>query len=135
MIEKILDRLDGVRQTSSHKWVARCPSHDDKSPSLSLAEVDDRILIHCFGGCDVTDVVAAIDLNLTDLFPPRETNGKPIRRRIDYRGAWLLARHSFYVLNLATSDIEKGGSLSGADLETVTKARKNINAILEYING
>lgn len=34
-------------------WTARCPAHDDKSPSLSIsADWDGRPLVHCHAGCD-----------------------------------------------------------------------------------
>ena len=43
-------------------WVARCPAHDDRNPSLSLREVDGKVLVHCHAGCDqraVVDVLKA----------------------------------------------------------------------------
>lgn len=44
-------------------WVARCPAHQDTSPSLSIGEGDDgRILLNCFSGCtwgEVTDALRA----------------------------------------------------------------------------
>ncbi len=70
--EAILDRLDGVRKTGAARWVARCPAHADRGPSLSIRELDDgRVLLHDFAGCDVGAIVAAIGLELSDLFPPR----------------------------------------------------------------
>ena len=38
---QILDRLRGVRKIGDRKWTARCPAHDDRSPSLSIRECDD----------------------------------------------------------------------------------------------
>ena len=65
-----LDVLDRLEQVSGGvgKWMACCPAHDDKSPSLAVSEGDDRVLVHCFAGCDTTDVTAAIGLNVADLF-------------------------------------------------------------------
>ena len=69
-IDALLDRLDGVKQTAPNRWIARCPAHDDHSPSLSIRELaDGRILIHCFPGCDPSDVLAAVGLQMTALFP------------------------------------------------------------------
>jgi DNA primase len=71
VIEKILDRLQGVKRVGK-RWVARCPAHDDKDPSLSLREADDgRVLLHCFAGCPAYDVVTAVGLELSDLFPEK----------------------------------------------------------------
>ncbi len=40
--------------------MARCPAHDDRTPSLSLAERDGRILVKCHAGCEQAIVVAAL---------------------------------------------------------------------------
>jgi DNA primase len=44
--EALLAHLDKVRRTGAGRWIARCPAHDDKSPSLAIRELDDgRTLI------------------------------------------------------------------------------------------
>ena len=63
----VLDRLEQVTGGKG-KWMARCPAHQDHSPSLAVNEAEDRVLIHCFAGCETTDVTAAIGLNVADLF-------------------------------------------------------------------
>jgi DNA primase len=68
----LLDRLDRVKATGPNRWLARCPSHEDHAPSLSIRELDDgRVLVHDFGGCEIGDVLAAVGLGLSDLFPQR----------------------------------------------------------------
>ncbi|MCK4602556.1 MAG: hypothetical protein KAU28_08830, partial [Phycisphaerae bacterium] len=39
-VQCVLDRLEGVRQTSPRQWQARCPAHDDKHASLSVGRGD-----------------------------------------------------------------------------------------------
>jgi len=63
----VLDRLKKVTG-SKGKWMACCPAHQDKSPSLAVTETDDRVLVHCFSGCDTQEVTAAIGLNVANLF-------------------------------------------------------------------
>jgi putative DNA primase/helicase len=42
-------------------WVARCPAHDDRRPSLSLADGHDgRLLVKCWAGCSACDVLSAL---------------------------------------------------------------------------
>jgi putative DNA primase/helicase len=42
-------------------WMARCPSHDDREPSLSLRDADDRkVLVRCHAGCEQERVIAAL---------------------------------------------------------------------------
>lgn len=131
----LLSRLDGVRATGTDQWVARCPAHDDRDPSLSIAEKDDRVLIHCHAGCYVNEVVDAVGLNITDLFPPRQDRGKPVRRRPDYRGMWLLSKHAFWVLAIATAALEQNRPLNEKDLESVRQARARIYDVLEVLDA
>jgi len=68
-VTKLLSRLDRVRQVGAGRWVARCPAHDDRSPSLSIRETgDSRVLVHCHAGCDAFDVLQAIGLQFSDLY-------------------------------------------------------------------
>lgn len=72
-VDMLLDRLEKVKHNGNNKWVACCPAHQDRSPSLSIWEPEpDKILIHCFAGCDIGDVLAAVDMSVSDLFPKRD---------------------------------------------------------------
>lgn len=69
--ESIISHLQKVRRGGRGRWTACCPAHADRSPSLSIRELDDgRILLHCFGGCEIGAVVQALGIELADLFPP-----------------------------------------------------------------
>jgi len=69
-VARVLHRLIGV-QSRAGGWSAKCPAHEDAIASLSVGiGADDRVLLHCFAGCDVRAIVAALDLALRDLFPP-----------------------------------------------------------------
>lgn len=58
-----------ARRTGPGRWQARCPAHPDKCPSLSIAEGEDgRVLLHCFAGCALPEILAALGLTLRDLF-------------------------------------------------------------------
>lgn len=45
---------------SGDGFVACCPAHDDKEPSLSLRDADGHLLVHCHAGCDQRAVVGAL---------------------------------------------------------------------------
>ena len=47
--EAIARGLGGRRCSSG--WVARCPAHHDRTPSLSIREIDGKVLVHCQAGC------------------------------------------------------------------------------------
>jgi len=66
--EAILARLEGVRSRGPGKASALCPAHQDRSPSLSVAEGRIGILLRCFAECDKPAIVAAMGLKMADLF-------------------------------------------------------------------
>ena len=106
---QVLERLDGVRR-SGKGFTARCPSHQDKSPSLSITEGrDGRLLVYCFAGCEPDGIVNAIGLTMSDLFadacrrPPTtrfRRRHHPVPRRValalserqDFAFEWKLAK-------------------------------------------
>lgn len=69
-VQTLLDRLDGVKRTGRDRWIARCPAHDDRKPSLAIRELDDgRVLVHDFAGCPVEIILSACGLDFEALFP------------------------------------------------------------------
>jgi hypothetical protein len=60
----------GARAAGTGRWIARCPVHPDKSPSLSIAAGrDGRVLVRCWVGCDLTAVLKSAGLSMGHLFP------------------------------------------------------------------
>ena len=41
-------------------WSCRCPTHDDRNPSLGVRDGDRSVIVRCFAGCDSRDVIAAL---------------------------------------------------------------------------
>lgn len=69
-IDKFLSRLDKVKKTGTDRWIASCPSHDDKNPSLNIKQGDDgRILVICRAGCNNHEIMSSINLKWRDLYP------------------------------------------------------------------
>jgi hypothetical protein len=73
--EKITDALQNhgsrVKPIGDLKAIAQCPAHDDGNPSLSLTWSggdNPNTLIHCFAGCDGQDIMAALELRMSDLY-------------------------------------------------------------------
>lgn len=82
-LEEFADRLVGVRRNGDG-FVAKCPAHPDKSPSLSVAKGQRGIVFHCHAGCAPDDVIAKMELRWSDLFAEGSTPNTKIRRR-DWR--------------------------------------------------
>jgi hypothetical protein len=75
---RVLDRLERPKQVGPGRWIAPCPAHQDRSPSLSIRELDDgRLLLHDFGGCETSAVLASLGLEFSALFPERLPGSGP----------------------------------------------------------
>ncbi|HRR33988.1 MAG TPA: CHC2 zinc finger domain-containing protein, partial [Kiritimatiellia bacterium] len=95
-IEDVLARLKKVRPNGERSWMACCPAHDDRNPSLSVSEGDDgRVLFNCFAGCAAEDVAAVLGLKMADLMgddrtrrsgPHDKTGGKKERKPFSLAG-------------------------------------------------
>ena len=52
--------LDGLKRAGD-QWLAICPTHADRNPSLALRVTEEgKLLVNCFAGCDPKAVLAAI---------------------------------------------------------------------------
>src|SRR5215212_9347918 len=66
--EDVLDRLN-VASRDGQKAMCFCPAHDDRNnPSLSLKADNGRLLLHCFAGFQLENIVSEMGLEMKDLF-------------------------------------------------------------------
>ena len=135
--DRLLDRLQGVRQTGHNRWMAKCSAHDDRSPSLSILETDEGILrIKCFAECGGADVMGAVGLELKDLYPEplkhHSAPGKP--------NHWHAAREAFRVISqealltaIAAENIVSGIALTDDDRDRLILAAQRIRCAAEAV--
>ncbi len=79
-MKTLLERLDNVESTGVDTYRARCPSHEGRSRSLSVKLAEDRLLVNCFAGCSVGEIVAAVGLKMSDLFDKAPNSGPTPRQ-------------------------------------------------------
>jgi len=90
-VNDFLSLLKSVKETGKGQWLALCPSHHDTKPSLSIKETDGKILLKCFGGCGLADILRSLGLEFGDLFlvdgnkPPAQA--RKIVATYDYQNA------------------------------------------------
>lgn len=122
MIEDILSRLEKVRKTGAHNWIACCPAHEDRSPSMTIrAEHDGRILVKCFSGCEFEEIVNAVGLGWEPWFPPKPPTEDRVRAvRRPYPAADVLEALSFECIVVA---VHAADLASGVELSDLHKAR------------
>ncbi len=138
-VSELLRRLNGVKRIGSGRWMAKCPAHADRSPSLSIKELDDkRILLHCFAGCDVSAVVGAIGLELSDLFPDRPAHAPGHKPEL---GAWHVLDifkallDEVLVVQLAAAMLARGEILTTEDQMRLLQSSRRIYDAVTYIRG
>ena len=130
-INQIIERLEKVKLTGQGKWLACCPAHPDKSPSLAIKQTDDgKLLLHCFSGCQVSDIVAAVGLELSDLMPENPSYKKGTKPpRFNKHEMFDPLIHHSYILSLAIRQLSNGEPLNQQDQLIVIKAENTINDI------
>ena len=80
-IETFLNRLHKVRPKGKGKWLALCPCHSEKTPSLAISDDNGTVLMHCFGcGANAVEVAERIGVDLSELFPDGVTYDKQQRK-------------------------------------------------------
>lgn len=126
--ERLLARLDAVRRVGDGRWIARCPAHDDKGPSLSIRELPDlRVLLHCFSGCSANDVLGAIGLKFGDLFErPLGHIARGERPPFVARDALQALAYEATVAQIAAEDLARGKGLSPEDRDRLALAASRI---------
>lgn len=65
-LDAVLEKLQGVRITGG-RYTAKCPAHDDRTPSLSVWLGDKWVMLKCFAGCEYDAIRRALDLDWQDL--------------------------------------------------------------------
>ncbi len=77
-VARVLSRVKA--KPNGRGWIAPCPAHDDRTPSLSIAQGDDgRVLLKCHAGCTHQAIVAALGIEERELFPPTAAAATPSR--------------------------------------------------------
>jgi hypothetical protein len=137
-IDAVLARLDGykLRENGRDRWRACCPAHGGSNPSaLSVGIADNgSVLLRCWQGCSIEQIVGALGLDVVDLFPPRQQAGDgggalQRRRMLTARQALdLLVSESLVVYVIAT-DVHRQRTVSDADFDRLQVAAARIQAL------
>lgn len=124
-LTEVTNRLKGVIKRHNGGLLAFCPSHDDRK-GRSLAVTLGRkgqVLMHCFAGCSIHEITAAIDLNTSDLFIRSDSKYEPQTRA--YFNDWQILsalRHDALIVLIAARTMLTGKALPEADVATLSGA-------------
>lgn len=130
MIEDILSRLEKVKRTGNGNWLACCPAHEDRSPSLTIGERPDGIVVvKCFAECSFDEIVEAVGLGYEPWFPPKQAEDfKPAIKRPYPAGDVLEAlHHEALIVATAACNIGNGIELTKEDKDRILLAYQRIS--------
>lgn len=129
--EALIERLHGATARGSGQYLARCPAHDDRSPSLSVRLCEDgSTIVHCFAGCTAFDVVAAVGLTIHHLFPDDGQRQRlPKRLRLTLDSALRAIAYETRVVRLCAGVLASGRGLAEDERARLEQAAEKILSI------
>ena len=135
VVAVLLARLDGVRRSGTGRWMARCPLHEDKSPSLSIRETDTgAVLLHCFAGCAAEEVLGVIGMEFADLYPdplPGHKSRKDVvRPKLSGWDAVLALQFDLTVISIVAGRMNLGEQLPEDDAASFSKSIGRLQYLL-----
>lgn len=122
----ILNASRKVKKTGPASWICCCTGHEDRTPSMTVRELDDgRVLVHCFGGCSVEQILSGAGLTFDALFPdkPAGDDFKPASRR-SFPAADVLAAVADDAFHVAVfvANMANGVKVEVSDYEAMLQA-------------
>jgi len=133
-LDNLLSRLKKVKKTGNDSFIACCPAHDDKSPSMTIREVENgKLLIHCFAECSIENIIGSIGLDFDDIMPDKVDDEIRRSRKIPFSPSDVLAcvKADAKYLYLVFCDIDKGNALTPDNLEYAKRAAARIYSASE----
>jgi hypothetical protein len=135
--QDFLSRLEKVRQTAPGEWVARCPGHLDKTPSLAVKEADDgRILVKCFAGCSFNEICDGAGVKPEEMFPDTNHATFDALERLAFNPRTMLHAMQFnaMVLSIIASDMAAGEPITPEDKETAFRISEELEEVVRAIS-
>lgn len=138
-VTAFLDRLERVKETGTNRGLASCPgplhARGDRHRSLSWRVADDRLLIHCFVGCEPAQILSAVNLRLSDLYDhPNKHQAGRMHLRIPASDMLEAISLEVTVVSLIAADMILKRTVATDDFERLCTAAKRINAARDLMH-
>lgn len=135
----ILNGLRKVKRIGEGRWLACCPIHSDKTPSVAITlKPNGVVLAKCFGcGASGLDIVNALGLDPVVLFPPSHKTKYEKQSKHGF-SAWQLLnalQKDLIFLVVAANQMLKDGAFDQADVNYLTSICQRVNDGLRHLEG
>ena len=133
--EKFLSRVHGVKKTGPDRWIFRVPTRKDKHPSGSARELPDgRLLIHDFAGSSALEILEAVGLEFSDLYPdnrdPAIAPSRPEARPFYASDALRCLAQDVLFIKACAVVLRTGESITERDHRMLDECMERINKAL-----
>jgi hypothetical protein len=116
MITNILSKLKKVVTKPNDTWMACCPAHQDKSPSLSISQSNDgKILLYCFAGCSIEEITDALGIDLSQLFPDSHFNRSEYYHQLKQSQYKEILSNEKMIVAIAEAEVKRNQELGSKD--------------------
>lgn len=135
-VDHLLSRLTKVKRSGNDQWMACCPAHDDRSPSLSIKDAGNgKILVNCLAGCSALDVLGAVGMDWNDVMPERVISNqeRPTRQRVYPSDALRAIQFEARIVIATAFALNNGEKLPQTDLDRLKLSMERINTALEMM--
>lgn len=133
-VDTLLSRLNKVRRLADGQYMACCPSHADRSASLSVKDMGDgRILINCFAGCDTYGILKNVGLDWDDVLPEKSIDHKvkKVDQVIYATEALKIIQYEARIIMVCAYDVRMGKVPNGEEMARAEVAMNRINKAVQ----
>lgn len=135
-VDHLLSRLTKVKRSGNDQWMACCPAHDDRSPSLSIKDAGNgKILVNCLAGCSALDVLGAVGMDWNDVMPEKVISNqeRPTKQRVYPSDALRAIQFEARIVIATAFALNNGEKLPQTDLDRLKLSMERINTALEMM--
>jgi len=127
-MHQILSHFNKVSRTSkNNQYQCLCPAHNDRTASLSIKFNDDgRVLMNCFAGCDIENIIGSVGLSFNDIIPNRIDDLKPVGKIFNPYAVLKSLRDEIMIVLMMALSIRKKEQISNEDYDRFIIAYQRI---------
>ncbi|SET27912.1 CHC2 zinc finger [Nitrosomonas marina] len=121
-LDYLLSQLRKVKSCGQDRFIACCPAHHDKNPSLAIRTNGGVILLKCFAGCSTFEIVSSIGMVLAELFPESNEFRKPLKNPFPAVDVLRCIKREVMIITVTAIRIVNGEKIEKSELDRLILA-------------